>query len=69
MSYVNRLTQATQTDNIVDGSERLQFWKEVVDDKSRGWYYETVGFPVNIQYEMSSLTQVKVLNQNIEAKS
>ncbi|KAI5411074.1 hypothetical protein KIW84_056281 [Lathyrus oleraceus] len=30
--YVNRLTQATQNDNNVDGSEKLQLWKEVVGE-------------------------------------
>ncbi|KAL5073251.1 hypothetical protein RYX36_012235, partial [Vicia faba] len=28
--HVNRLTQATQNDNNVDGSEKLQLWKEAV---------------------------------------
>ncbi|KAL5099212.1 hypothetical protein RYX36_003539 [Vicia faba] len=32
--YVNRLTQATQNDNNVNGSEKLQLWKEVVGGKA-----------------------------------
>ena len=66
---MNRLTQATQTDNNVDGSERLQIWKEAVGGKSRGRCYGTARLAVNIQYGVSYLTQVTVSNHNREAES
>ncbi|KAL5055930.1 hypothetical protein RYX36_036612 [Vicia faba] len=67
--YVNRLTQATQNDNNVDGSEKLQLWKEAAGDKSRGRCYETARMAVNIQYSVSYLTQVTVSNPNREVES
>ncbi|KAI5418687.1 hypothetical protein KIW84_043061 [Lathyrus oleraceus] len=67
--YVNHLKQATQNDNNVDGSEKLQLWKEVVDVKSRGWCYGTARMAVNIRCGVSYLTQLTISNPNREAES
>ncbi|KAL5067969.1 hypothetical protein RYX36_018856 [Vicia faba] len=66
--YVNRLTQATQNDNNVDGSKKIQLWKEAVGGKSRGRCYGTARMAVNIQYEVSYLTQLTISNSNREAE-
>ncbi|XP_058778900.1 uncharacterized protein LOC131652921 isoform X2 [Vicia villosa] len=67
--YVNRLTQATQNDNNVDGSEKIQLWKEAAGGKSRGRCYGTGLMAVNVQYGVSCLTEVTVSKPNREVDS
>ncbi|KAL5063937.1 hypothetical protein RYX36_025674 [Vicia faba] len=53
----------------MDGSEKLQLWKEDVGGKSRGRCNGIARMVVNIQYGVSYLAQVTISNSNREAES
>ncbi|WJX52560.1 hypothetical protein P8452_38659 [Trifolium repens] len=78
--YQQRMTQATQTDDgvtsvtqEVDGSEKIQIWKDVSGGKSRGRCYGVGHLAPNLRYGVTHLTDeadahhIRVENQKIEA--
>ncbi|XP_058731848.1 uncharacterized protein LOC131603526 isoform X2 [Vicia villosa] len=67
-TYVSSLTQATQiTGNDVDGSTRIQMWKDVAGGKTRGRCYGVAQLAHNVRHGVSFLTQVSISNPNREA--
>ncbi|XP_058751639.1 uncharacterized protein LOC131645254 [Vicia villosa] len=66
-TYVSSLTQATQNGNDVDGSTRIQMWKDVAGGKTRGRCYGVAQLAHNVRYGVSFLTQVSITNPNREA--
>jgi hypothetical protein len=78
--YQKRMTEATQTDDgvtsvtqEVDGSEKIQIWKDVSGGKSRGRCYGVGHLAPNLRYGVTHLTDeadahhIRVENQKIEA--
>jgi hypothetical protein len=78
--YQKRMTEATQTDDgvtsvtqEVDGSEKIQIWKEVAGGKSRGRCYGVGHLAPNLKHGVTHLTDeadahhIRVENQKIEA--
>ncbi|WJX72913.1 hypothetical protein P8452_56748 [Trifolium repens] len=78
--YQVRMTQATQTDDgatsvtqEVDGSKRIEIWKDVSGGKSRGGCYGVGHLAPNLRHGVTHLTyeadahHIRVENQKIEA--
>ncbi|XP_058735947.1 uncharacterized protein LOC131608020 [Vicia villosa] len=66
-TYASSVTQATQSGADVDGSTRIQMWKEVAGGKTRGRCYGSAQLARNVRYGVSFLTQVSITNPNREA--
>jgi hypothetical protein len=78
--YHKRLTEMTQTDSggtgdtqVVDGSKKIQLWKDAAGGKSRGRCYGTGHLAVNLRHGITHLTyeieapHIREENQIIEA--
>ena len=57
----------TQAGDEVEGSTRIQIWKEVAGGKTRGRCYGTGQLARNIRYGVNFLTQVSITNPHREA--
>ena len=53
----------------MDGSIRIQFWKEAIGGKTRGRFYGTAQLAHNISYGVSFLTHMSITNPNREVDS